>query len=278
MGTGAQTGLIDVWGQPSLGRLGALVPEVADLLRRSGSSGVLSRDVPAVELVAAMDAAGVERMILSAWSRPGQSIVSNSELYVYIKDQPGRLYGMAAVDLARPAQAVRELDQAVREYGFVALRVIPWLWKLPPNHRLYYPLYSRCVELGIPFCTQIGQTGPLMPSDTGRPVPYLDEVLLDFPELTVVGGHLGYPWVDETIGLLMKHENFYIDTSAHLPRTYPQALLDYMKTWGRRKVMYATNYPHLDIQKCADQARGLGLSPKSERAFLRENALRVFRL
>lgn len=60
-----------------------------------------------------------------------------------------------------------------------------------PNHRLYYPLYVKCIELDIPFCTQVGHTDPLMPSKTGRPVPYLDEVALDFPELRIVAGQLG---------------------------------------------------------------------------------------
>ena len=60
---------------------------------------------------------------------------------------------MAAVDLANPVAAVRELRRAVRDLGFNALRVVPWLWKLPPNDKLYYPPYVECIELNIPFCT-----------------------------------------------------------------------------------------------------------------------------
>jgi predicted TIM-barrel fold metal-dependent hydrolase len=41
---------------------------------------------------------------------------------------------------------------ALRQLGFRALRVVPWLWDLPPSDRRYYPLYAECVELGIPFC------------------------------------------------------------------------------------------------------------------------------
>jgi predicted TIM-barrel fold metal-dependent hydrolase len=54
--------------------------------------------------------------------------------------------------------------------------VVPWRWNLPPNDRRYYPLYAKCIELGIPFCTQVGRTGPLRPSETGKPISYLDEV------------------------------------------------------------------------------------------------------
>jgi uncharacterized protein len=58
--------------------------------------------------------------------------------------------------------------------------LVPWLWNLQPNDRRYYPLFVECVELGIPFCTQVGHTGPLRPSETKRPIPYLDTVALDF--------------------------------------------------------------------------------------------------
>jgi predicted TIM-barrel fold metal-dependent hydrolase len=110
---------------------------------------------------------------------------------------------MASVDLRKPMEAVRELRRCVRESGFKALRVVPWLWGWPPDDRRYYPLYAECVELGIPFCTQVGHTGPLRTSQTGRPIPYLDTVALDFPELTIVAGHIGYPWTEEMIAVAL---------------------------------------------------------------------------
>ena len=89
----------------------------------------------------------------------------------------------------------------MRDLGFRALRVVPWLWNLPPSDRRYYPLYAECVQLGIPFCLQVGHTGPLCPSEPGLPIPYLDTVALEFPELVIVGGHIGYPWTAEMISL-----------------------------------------------------------------------------
>src|SRR6185312_15207014 len=92
---------------------------------------------------------------------------------------PGRFTGLASVDLSRPMDGVRELRRAVRQLGLRGLRVLPWLWGLPPNDRRYYPLYAECVELGVPFCLQVGHTGPLRSSEPGRPIPYLDDVALE---------------------------------------------------------------------------------------------------
>ena len=184
---------------------------------------------------------------------------------------------IAAMDGAgHPMVAVRELERAVSELGLRALRVIPWLWDRPPDDRLYYPHYARCVELGIPFCTQIGHTGPAMPSEPGRPIPYLDRVALDFPELVIVAGHLGHPWTEEAIGLAWKHDNLYLDTSAHAPRYYPEAILRFIATYGSEKVLFGTNYPQLPLERCAAEARALNLPDEARQRFLRTNALHVF--
>ena len=224
---------IDAWAQPVTGRTRQDLPEVVRLLEKSGTARYLDLKLTPAEIVAAMDVAGIQQLMLSAWCRPGRWLITNDEVAAHVETFPERFAGVAAVDLANPVAAVRELDRAVRQLGFKALRVVPWLWKLPPNDKLYYPLYVKCIELDIPFCTQVGHTGPLMPSETGRPVPYIDEVALTFPELRIVCGHIGHPWTDEMIGVAWKHDNVYIDTSAYLPRYYPPQLLQFMRTYGQ---------------------------------------------
>ncbi len=270
--------IIDAWAQPVFARARQDLPEVVRLFEKSGTAPLLDRQLTPAEIVALMDAAGVQRLMLSAWCRPGRWLITNDEVAAFVRAFPDRFAGVAAVDLSNPVAAVRELDRAVRELGFKALRVVPWLWKLPPNDKLYYPLYVKCIELGIPFCTQVGHTGPLMPSETGRPVPYLDEVALTFPELRIVGGHIGHPWTDEMIGLAWKHDNVFIDTSAYAPRYYPPQFLHYLRTYGQDKVLFATNFPQLPLDKCVQQVRAFGLPAEIERKFLFENARAVFKL
>src|ERR1044072_1634153 len=199
--------IIDAWAQPATAAGVAKMPEIVRLFAQSGSASVLKTGLSSEEIIAEMDKAGVDKLMLSAWHRPGAWVFSNDEVAEMIRSYPSRFIGVAAVNLEKPVAAARELERAVKELGFKALRVVPWLWKLPPNDKLYFPLYVKCIELDIPFCTQVGHTGPLMPSETGRPVPYLDEVALTFPELKIVAGHIGYPWTDGRIGLAWKHEN-----------------------------------------------------------------------
>jgi predicted TIM-barrel fold metal-dependent hydrolase len=272
--------IVDVWAQPTFvstpDRLP--MPEVRRLAEKSGSADRIEARIGPDELVAEMDAAGVDVLLLSAWHRPGGWVVSNDDVAEFTTAYPDRFAGLASVNLADPVAAVRELHRAVGELGFIGLRVVPWLWELPPDDRLYYPLYVACVELGIPFCTQVGHTGPLKPSDTGRPVPYLDRVALDFPELVIVGGHIGHPWTNEMIGMVWKHDNVFLDTSAYLPRYYPAELVHFMNTYGRGKVMFGTNWPQLRHDRALAQLDQLGLSDEARADFLGGVAARVFQL
>jgi len=164
-------------------------------------------DTSAEEVLATFGSEGVSRVIASAWWAPAGPMIGNAELGELVRRDLDRVVGIASVDLARPIDAVRELRRCVKEYGFKGVRVLPWPWGLPPDGRRYYPLYVECVELGLVFCTQVGHAGPMRPSEPGRPIPYLDNVAHEFPDLMILGGHIGGPWLGEMISLMMKHPN-----------------------------------------------------------------------
>jgi len=254
-------------------------PMFAPLLRWRGvDASSLPESIPSEFTVGALDAAKVDRGLVCAWWAPEGPLLSNDEVAALVAAHPDRLVGVASVDLLRPMDAVRELRRCVRKLGLRALRLLPWLWNLPPNDRHYYPLYAECIELGIPFCLQVGHTGPMRPSEPGRPIPYLDEVALDFPELTIVGGHIGYPWHVEMIALATKYPNVYIDTSAYKPSRYPRELVEYLRGHGKKKVLFGSNFPMLSPSDCLDELDTLELSAEARALFLGGNAQRVFGL
>ena len=267
---------IDVWLQHPTRRFLA-ADMFASLLRWTGGQ-IPDEDPPIEATIESMDAAGVDVGLLTAWRGPyGQDLISNDLVARWVRSHPTRFAGLAAVDLDHPMEAVRELRRRVRDDGFVGLRLLPWLWNAAPTDRRYYPLYAECVELGVPFCTQVGHTGPLRPSETGRPIPYIDQVAIDFPELTVVCGHIGYPWTEEMIAVARKHENVYIDTSAYTTRRLPAELVAFMKTrTGGRKVLFGSNFPMIGHSRALDGLDDLGLSEDTRADYLAGNAERVF--
>ncbi len=270
--------IVDAWMQHPTGPF-FKHPMFASLLRWRGvEPAELPDHYPPDFTLGAMDAAKVDHGLICAWWGPEGALLPNDEVAALARAHPTRLTAVASVDLLHPMEAVRELRRCVKQLGMRALRVLPWLWNLPPNDRRYYPLYAECVELQIPFCLQVGHTGPMRPSEPGRPIPYLDEVALDFPELTIVGGHIGYPWTSEMIALATKYPNVFIDTSAYKPSRYPRELADYLRTNGKKKVLFGSNFPMISPAECLDEVDALGLSSEARALFLGGNAKRVFKL
>jgi uncharacterized protein len=267
---------VDVWMQHPTARF--LRHDMLASLRRWIGTALPEGELPIAATVSAMDVGGVQLGLLSAWHGPDGALIANEEVAAWVEAHPDRFAGLAAVDLRRPMEAVRELRRCVGELGFKGLRMIPWWWEAPPTDRRYYPLYAACVELGVPFCTQVGHTGPLRPSETGRPIPYVDQVALDFPELTIVGGHIGYPWTEEMVAVCRKHPNVFIDTSAYTVARYPPELVRYLRADGRHKVLFGTNYPMITPTRALEGLDALALDDEARALFLEGNARRVFAL
>ncbi|MGB8326379.1 MAG: amidohydrolase family protein [Steroidobacteraceae bacterium] len=267
--------IIDAWSQHPTLRFAA--DPMFEPLRHWTKTRAPTEELPVSATIAAMDRAGVERAFISAWVAPRRALISNDEVAAFVAQAPGRLLGVGSVDLSRPMVAVREVRRCISELGFKAIRVLPWLWEVPPTDRRFYPVYTACADLGVPFCTQIGHTGPLMPSEVGRPI-YLDQVALDFPELRIVAGHIGYPWTDEALAVATKHENVFIDTSAYTARRYPASLVEFMRSHGRAKILFGSNYPMILPEKALAGLDALGLDAEARALFLGRNAARVFRL
>ncbi|MDX2201572.1 MAG: amidohydrolase family protein [Hyphomicrobiaceae bacterium] len=266
---------IDVWAQITTPRMSAR-PWMQTLLRWTGREAMALETVEST--LAAMDEGGVGIALLAAWHGPEGSLISNEEVAGMIDAAPDRFRGLATVDLENPMQAVRDIRRWVDGRRFVGVRVVPWLWGLPPNDRRYYPVYAACIDAGVPFCTQIGHTGPLRGSETGRLIPYLEEVMLAFPELTVVGGHVGFPWLDELVTMAVKFPNFHVDTSAYVLHRLPPAFVAWMKGVGQKRVMFGTNWPMLRPRHCLEGLDTLGLTDAQRQDFLSGTARRVFRL
>ncbi|KAH6972061.1 hypothetical protein BKA56DRAFT_593648 [Ilyonectria sp. MPI-CAGE-AT-0026] len=274
--------IVDVWANPT----GNPIPETRRLFEYSHADPTLSlRNHTPKELIALMDDAGVSQICLAAWNRPGSVIFSNEEVAKYSRAYPDRIFGLVSVNLHDPVSAVKELDHYVRVEGFKGLRVVPWLWNLPPTDAHYWPLFVKCVELDVPFLTQVGHTGPLCPSEVGRPIPYIDNIALKFPDLKIICGHLGYPWAAEMVSVAWKHPNVYIDTSAWSPKYYDSEFIAFANTTGRKKVMFGTNFPQLSWKACVDNvykyhtdgSKG-GLRSEILADFMGENAKRVLKL
>ncbi|MCE7884655.1 MAG: amidohydrolase, partial [Actinobacteria bacterium ATB1] len=218
--------------------------EYLHIFRKYRSPQVIFDGMTVEEMLAEMDAAGVDRAVLSAFYHKDMAVVSNEEVAAVVAEHPDRFVGSGTVNVLRkPGDVAREVNRLVTELGLSAIRLEPYMYGdgttgLAPNDKHYWPVYLRCSELGVPVCIQVGHTGPLLPSECGRPI-YLDEVALAFPDLTIIGCHLGQPWHEEMQTLAWKHPNVYVETSARTPKHWPESFVEFVRGWGQDKVLWA---------------------------------------
>lgn len=197
-----------------------------------------------------------------------------------VQKHPDRFSGLAGLDPTEGMAGVRALERAVKDDGFVGAHFYPHWFESAPDHARY-PFYAKCVELDIPVQLQVGQSlvydlnRPL--KSVGRPIT-LDTVAWDFPELKLVGIHVGIPWTDEMIAMSWKHRNLYIGCDAHSPRYWPQSFIHYINSYGQDKVIFGTDYPVLDFERTRREIEALGLKEGVLQKLLRDNARQLYRL
>ena len=231
------------------------------------------------ELIAAMDAAGVQTVLatdLLAWSYKRQTrfaLDMTDKIHELTLEYPGRIYGLADYDPNHIRASLEKLERDVSERQYKGVYVHIYGYDIGLDHRKMYPLYALCESLGVPVSMQVGHVLEAMPSEHGRPMQ-LDRIACDFPDLVLIGTHTGYPWVDEMLAVANKWPNVYVNIAAWLPKYFGPNLVQFVK--GRSthtKVMFGTN--GLDWGRYLEEVEKLGVQEERARAVLWETASRV---
>ncbi|MCP4000054.1 MAG: amidohydrolase [Gammaproteobacteria bacterium] len=231
-----------------------------------------------------MDKAGIERSLLIAVragdiNKKGGFELPYDVVHKVCQQYPDRFSGLAGIDPYRGMQGLRDLEQAVTEYGFVGAHLYPHWCELAPDAALYYPYYAKCCELDVPIMMQVGHNlvysrERRLPS-VGRPIT-LDQVAIDFPELKLIGIHIGIPWTQEMISMCWKHENVYTAGDAYAPKHWPPEFIHYANTYGKHKVLFGTDWPVISPERAVAEIDELGFRDDAKQLLMRDNALRIF--
>lgn len=254
--------------------------------RKMGRGSDLAAGVPHEHMLKMMDEAGIERALLIATKTgrlglPGSWHLPYEMVAEAVRAHPERFSALAGLDPYEGMAGVRALERAVRDLGFVGAHMYPHWFELAPDHAKWYPFYAKCVELDVPVQMQVGQSLIYTPEQrlrsVGRPIT-LDAVACDFPELKLVGIHIGIPWTDEMIAMAWKHPNVYIGCDAHSPKYWPASFVQFINTYGQDKVIFGTDFPVLDFARTREEIEALGLREESKRKLLRDNACRLYKL
>jgi predicted TIM-barrel fold metal-dependent hydrolase len=232
---------------------------------------VVGPDVDPVQwIVEKMDAFGIE-----------MAVTGMSENGIRAKrEHPGRFFLHGKADPNDGVETLRKMERDKAEHDIVSVMVFPsgLVPQVAIDDKKMYPIYAKCVELDIPITINGGIVGPRMPS-WPQHVERFDEVLYDFPELTMVMMHGGEPWTDLAVKLMLKWPGLHYMTSAFAPKHYPKDIINYANTRGADKIMYCGYFPAgLTLERQFRDMPNVPFKDEVWPKFLRENAMRVFKL
>jgi predicted TIM-barrel fold metal-dependent hydrolase len=239
---------------------------------KAGDSFFKSPDLH--ELLDEMDANGVERAILMSSARE-----TASHALAFVEQRPDRFaLAVGGFNLLKPMPTVRALESFVRDHRVAYAVVGPSFWgdgMYPPTDPVYYPLYVKCCELDLPLCMNTGIPGPPLPAEPQNPI-HIDRVCYRFPELKLCMIHGADPWWDTAIRLMIKYRNLRLMTSAWSPKRLPESLLHYLRTRGKDRILFASDYPVLSFERTLGEAANLDLADDVRDGWLYANAASFF--
>ena len=204
---------------------------------------------------------------------------NNKSVLEFVRAYPELFKGFWGIDPHKGMRAVEEVVRVVEEHGMRGIAIDPYLAHIPAHEARYYPLYSKCCELGIPvFIT----TAP-PPQVPGAVMDYTDPrhvdiVARDFPELTIIMSHGGYPFVNEAIFACMRNANVYMDVSEYELAPMAEAYVQAMNTVISDKVLFASAHPFVEQADAIDIYKNMPLTPEVRAKVMYKNARRVLKL
>ncbi len=236
------------------------------------------------QFVKSLDKMGVERAVifnLDEETPSGIAGLPNDYYAKIINDYPNKFIGFAGIDPLKGMNAIREIRRC-HKMGFKGIAVRPFMFQIPPTHRKMYPIYSTCVELDMAIWFHLSINYSTNSMEVERPI-YLDVVAQDFPELKMIAGHGGWPWIDEMVAVAWRNPNIYIDIASYLPKYLAmpgsgwEMLMHFGNTVLQDKVLFGSTwlFMGMSIKQLADEVMKLPLKEEVKKKWLYDNAVKL---
>lgn len=191
----------------------------------------------------------------------------------------------AAVDPLKGDAAIAEAQHAIRDLKMLGFHFHPIMGHFAVNERRFYPLWEAIAALKVPVMIDVGTTGmgAGMPGGLGAKLRHahpscIDELAADFPDLTIVAAHPGWPWVDEMTAVALHKGNVFWELSGWAPKYFPVQLKTDIRARLQDKIMFGSDYPSIPYARLFQEWRELGYADDVMEKIFHRNAERILGL
>lgn len=258
----------------------------ADALARYWKHEWVARTEEAV--VADFHSAGVEAVLVAfdIESITGSPPLSNDYVAAMRDRHPDTiLQAWAAVDPLKGQAAIGEAEHAVKDLHMLGFHFHPIMGHYAVDDVTLRPLFEVIDGLQVPVMVDVGTTGmgAGLPGGMGSKLRHahplaVDELAANFPRLTIIAAHPGWPWVDEMTAVVLHKGNVFWELSGWAPKYFPDGLKRDIRGRLRDKVMFGSDYPSMSYERVLREWDELGFSDEIMESVFHGNAERVLNL
>ena len=240
------------------------------------------------EVVREFADAGVEAILvaLDIETTAGTPPCSNDFVAAMQKRHSERIIqSWAAIDPFKGEKAISEAGRAIQELGMLGFHFHPIIGHYAVNDRRLYPLFEVINALKVPVMIDVGTTGMGAGISGGMGAKLrqahpsaVDELAADFPNLTIIAAHPGWPWVDEMTAVALHKGNVFWELSGWAPKYFPPQLKVDIRGRLKEKILFGSDYPSLPYSRLFREWDELGYSDDIKERVFHSNAERVLGL
>lgn len=263
-----------------------LINRVAGLQR----DGFLERSVELLEphlpsvddTVRALRLAGIERAVVHG-PLPVDVPYSNDDTAQIVSAAPDLFVGFVRVDPTAGESSAAEVERGVRELRLGGVTITPFWHGISCDDPVARPIFQVARDLGVPVWIHTSMNWVKhRPLDLEAPW-HVDRLAGQFPDLTIICGHGGWPWVQELVAVAWRHRNVFIDISAFRPRNVFQrgsgweALVYYGARTVRDRLLFGSTWSLLgrSPKEMVEEAWAVPWPEEVRRAWLHDNGRRL---
>lgn len=229
-------------------------------------------------LLREMDAAGITRGVVVGRTTATLGSVPNEDVATIVAENSGRFVGIGSADTTDRRRAVAMIEEC-RRLGLAMVNLEPGVMD-PPLHaddRRLYPIYAHCEDTGMPLVIMGG--GGAGPDISYTAPAHMDRMLADFPKLTVICSHGGWPWVQEMVSIAFRRPNLYLCPDMYLIDL--PGMDDYLRaanSFLAEQLLFGTAYPFCPLEPYVARFMQLDIRSSAREMMLWRNADRLLGL
>jgi len=211
----------------------------------------------------------------------GRPMVSNDDVLALAAENADIMIAFSSVNPTRGADAVREARRLIKA-GTRGFKLHPPLQQFRANDPAVYPFYEVINEARLPVIFHTGHSGigTGMRGGGGVRLKYgnpmdVDDVAVDFPDMSIVLAHPSFPWQDEALSICLHKPQVFIDLSGWSPKYFPPSLIQYANTLLRQKMLFGSDFPFITPERWLGDFEKTSIREDVRPLILKENAKRL---